>query len=53
MCRREGGEADWIGHILLRNSLLKHIIEGRTEGCIGVTDKQRRRRRKLLDDLKV
>jgi len=35
-------KANWIGHILHRNSLLKHVIEGRVEG-IG-----RRRRRKQL-----
>jgi hypothetical protein len=23
---------DWIGHILLRNCLLKHVIEGKLEG---------------------
>jgi hypothetical protein len=37
---RVRNEADWIHHILLRNSLLKHIIEGKTEGCIEVTGRQ-------------
>jgi hypothetical protein len=25
-------KAKWIGHILLRNCLLKHVIEGKLEG---------------------
>jgi hypothetical protein len=25
-------EANWIGHILRRNCLLKHVIEGKLEG---------------------
>jgi len=40
--------ASWIGHILGRNCLLKHIIEGR----IDVTAKRGRRRRQLLGDFK-
>jgi hypothetical protein len=27
-------KANWIGHILLRNYLLKHVIEGKIEGSI-------------------
>jgi hypothetical protein len=32
-------EANWIGHILCRNCLLKHVIEGTIEGriCDGKT----------------
>jgi hypothetical protein len=30
--------ANWIGHILRRNCLLKHIIEGRIEGRIEVME---------------
>jgi hypothetical protein len=46
-------KANWIGHILRSNCLLKHVIEGKIEGRIGVTGRRRRRRRKqLLDDLK-
>jgi hypothetical protein len=41
-------KANWIGDILRRNCLLKHVIEGRLEG----KRKQGRRRKKLLDDLK-
>jgi hypothetical protein len=27
----ERGKANWIGHFLLRNCLLQHVIEGKTE----------------------
>ena len=40
--------ANWIGHILHINCLLKEVIEGKME----VTKIRRRRSRKLLDDLK-
>jgi hypothetical protein len=42
-------KANWIGHILHRNCLLRQVIEGKIKGGIEVTG---RRRRKLLDDLK-
>jgi hypothetical protein len=45
-------EANWIGHILRRNCLLQRVIEGKIQGEIEVTGRQRKRRRKLLDDLK-
>ena len=45
-------KANWIGHILRRNCLLKHVIEGKIKGRIEVTGRRGRRRRKLLDDLK-
>jgi hypothetical protein len=41
-------KANWIGHILRRNCLLKQVIEGKIGGEMEVT----RRRKKLLDDLK-
>ena len=41
-------KANWIGYILGRNCLLKHIIEGEIE----VTRRQERLRKQLLDDLK-
>jgi len=41
-------EANWIGHILRRNCLLKHIIEGKTEGARI----QGRRRTHLRDNLR-
>jgi hypothetical protein len=44
-------KADWIGHILRRNCLLKEVIEGKIKGQIEVTSRRRRRRKKLLDDL--
>jgi hypothetical protein len=40
---------NWIGHILSRNSLLKHAIEGKSEGGIDVTGRQHKQ---LLDDVK-
>jgi hypothetical protein len=43
--RRKG---DRIGHILHRNCLLKHVIEGRVEG----TGRRGRRGNQQLDDLK-
>jgi hypothetical protein len=42
--------ANWIGHILRRNSFLKHIIEGKMEGGIEVTRQQGRKCKQLLDD---
>jgi hypothetical protein len=45
-------KANWIGHILRRNCLLKQVIEVKIKGRIEVTRRRRRRRRKqLLDDL--
>ena len=45
-------KANWIGHILHRNCLLKQVIEGKTKGQIEVTRRQGRRLKKLLDELK-
>jgi hypothetical protein len=45
-------KANWIGHILHRNCLLKHVIEGKLEGRIEMTGRQGRTRKQLLDDLK-
>jgi hypothetical protein len=42
-------KANWIGHILCRNCLLRQVNEGKIKGGIKVTG---RRRRKVLDDLK-
>jgi hypothetical protein len=44
-------KANWIGHILRRNCLLKHVIEGRIKGQIEVTRRRGIRRKKLLNDL--
>jgi hypothetical protein len=45
-------KANWIGHILRRNCLLKHVIEGKLEGRIEITGRRERRCKQLLDDLK-
>ena len=45
-------KANWIGHILRRNCLLKQVIEGKIKGQKEVTRRRGRRRKKLLDDLK-
>jgi hypothetical protein len=45
-------KANWIGHILRRNCLLKHVIEGKIEGRIEVTGRRGIRRKQLLDDPK-
>jgi hypothetical protein len=39
--------ANWICHILCRNCLLKHVIEGKMEGRIEVMGRQGRRRKQL------
>ena len=44
-------KANWIGHILRRNSLLQQVTEGKLKGGIEVTGRRGRRRRKLLDNL--
>jgi hypothetical protein len=45
-------KANWIGHILRRNCLLRQVIEGKTKAGIEVTGRRGRRREKLLGDLK-
>jgi hypothetical protein len=45
-------KANWIGHILRRNCLLKHVIVGKLEGRTEITGRRGRRRKQLLDDLK-
>jgi hypothetical protein len=45
-------KANWIGHILRRNCILKQVIERKIKGEIEVTRRRERRRKKLLDDLK-
>jgi hypothetical protein len=41
-----------MGHILPRDCLINHVIEGKIEGRVEVTGRRERRRRVLLDDLK-
>jgi hypothetical protein len=45
-------KANWIGHILCRNCLLKHVIEGKVEGRIEVTGRRGWISKQLLDDVK-
>jgi hypothetical protein len=46
-------KVNWIGHILHRDCLLKHVVESKIDGRIEVTGRRRRRRRKqLLGNLK-
>ena len=45
-------KANWIGHNLGRNCLLKQVIAGKIKGEMEVTRRQGRIRKKLLDDLK-
>jgi len=49
----KGRKANWLGHILRGNCLLKYITEIKIEGRIEMTGRRGRRRRKqLLDDIK-
>ena len=45
-------KANWIGHVLRRNCLLKQVIEGKIKGEMEVERRRGRRRKELLDDLK-
>jgi hypothetical protein len=45
-------KTNWIGHVLRRNCLLKHVIEGKLEGRIEMMGRRVRRSKQLLDDLK-
>jgi hypothetical protein len=49
--KRKRKNADWIHHILRSNCLLKHVTEAKIGG-IELKERQGRRRRQLLDDLK-
>ena len=44
-------KANWIGHILRINCLIRQVIEGKIKGEMEVTRRRGRRRKKLLDDL--
>ena len=46
-------KANWIGHTLCRNCLLKHVNDGKVEGRMKVTGTRGRRHKQLLDDLKA
>jgi len=43
---------NWIGHVLRRNCLLKHAVEGKMDGTIEGTEGQWKRHKQLLDDVK-
>ena len=45
-------KANWMGHILCKNCILKHVNEGKIEGMIEVMVRQGRRCKQLLHDLK-
>jgi hypothetical protein len=45
-------KANWIGHILRRECLLRQGIARKIKGVMEVTGRRGRIRRKLLDDLK-
>jgi len=45
-------KAKWIGHILHRNCLKRHFIEGEIEGRIEVARRRWKRSKQLLGDLK-
>ena len=45
-------KANWIGHILHRNCLLKQVIKGKIKRDMEKARRRGRRRKKLLDDLK-
>jgi hypothetical protein len=45
-------QANWIGHVLRRNCLLKQVIEGKINGGLEVKGRRGMRRRKPLYGLK-
>jgi hypothetical protein len=45
-------KTNWIGHILRRNCLLKHVMEGKIEGRMEIKGRLERRHKQLLDELR-
>jgi hypothetical protein len=45
-------KANWIGHILHTNCLLKHVTQEKIEGMIKVTGRRRKRSKQLVDTVK-
>jgi hypothetical protein len=41
-------KVNWVGHILRRHHIRKHVIEGKIKGTIEVTGRRGRRRKQLL-----
>jgi hypothetical protein len=52
LCTIKNGKAKWVVHVLSRNCLLEHVIEGKIEGRIEVMGRRGRRYKGLVDDLK-
>jgi hypothetical protein len=50
--RRRRKNVNWICHNLCRNSLLKHVIEGKVGGRKKVKGRRGRRSKHLLDDVR-
>ena len=45
-------KANWVGYIVGRNCLLKHVIEGKIEGRVEVTGRRGTRRKQLPNERK-
>jgi hypothetical protein len=45
-------KANWLGHVLQRNLLLKHTTEEQIEGRMQLMERRGKRHKQLLDDLK-
>jgi hypothetical protein len=45
-------KVNWIGHVLRRNCLVKHVIEGKVEERIAMMRRRRKWSKQLLDGLK-
>ena len=45
-------KSNWIGYILRRNGLVKHVIEGKMKGRIEMTGRQGKTHKQLLNDPK-
>jgi hypothetical protein len=43
-------KANWIGYILRRNCLIKHVIEGKREGRVKEMGRRGRRHKQLLNN---
>ena len=50
--KKKRRKANWIGHILRRDCLLKHVIEGKIQDGTEVTGRLGKINMELLDDLK-
>ena len=48
----KGRNANWIGHVLRRICLPKHVTEGTMEGTIELTGRRGRIRKRLQDDFR-